>query len=174
MQEAELLEGLKKENIQRCYQCAKCTSGCPTAYTMDFTPNRILKMLQLGMQEEVLSSSSIWFCISCETCVSRCPNEVNIPRIMDLLREYAIKSSRRIPEKGILAFHQGFLAGIKKHGRVHELGLLMGYKFKRFDLFSDLGLGIKMFAKGKIPLGAEKIEDIQVLQKIFEKARISL
>ena len=78
--------------IQSCYHCRKCTAGCPIAFAMEYNPDQIIKMIQMGMRDKVLNSSSIWLCASCETCVTRCPNEVDIARMMDVLREMAIES----------------------------------------------------------------------------------
>ena len=72
--------------IQRCYHCRKCSAGCPVAFAMEFNPNKVIKMIQMGKRAEVLGSSTIWLCASCETCVTRCPNDVDIARMMDVLR----------------------------------------------------------------------------------------
>ncbi|HQP27696.1 MAG TPA: 4Fe-4S dicluster domain-containing protein, partial [Syntrophales bacterium] len=87
--------------IQRCYHCRKCTAGCPLAFAMEYNPNRIIKMIQMGMKEEVLGSSTIWMCASCETCVTRCPNQVDIARMMDALRQMSIESGRPAKEANV-------------------------------------------------------------------------
>ena len=64
------------QSVFNCYQCGKCTAGCPLASEMDYSPHQILRMLQLdlpGMEEEVLGALSIWLCLTCETCATRCP-----------------------------------------------------------------------------------------------------
>jgi ferredoxin len=80
------VEELSGENINSCYQCGKCTAGCPVALEMDYTPRQIIRMVQLGMKEEVLKCSTIWLCASCVTCTARCPREVDLAKIMDALR----------------------------------------------------------------------------------------
>ncbi|HOO91385.1 MAG TPA: 4Fe-4S dicluster domain-containing protein, partial [Syntrophales bacterium] len=59
--------------IQDCFHCRKCTAGCPVAFAMEYNPNAVIKMIQMGMKDTVLGSSTIWLCASCETCVTRCP-----------------------------------------------------------------------------------------------------
>jgi heterodisulfide reductase subunit C len=73
-------------DVRACYQCGKCTAGCPMASTMDLMPNQILRLLQLGEHEAVLKSRTIWQCASCLTCAARCPKEVDPARVMDALR----------------------------------------------------------------------------------------
>ena len=74
------------ENISACYQCGKCSAGCPTAYTMDITPRQVMRGIQLGLRDKILDSSAIWVCVSCQTCSLRCPREIDIARIMESLR----------------------------------------------------------------------------------------
>jgi heterodisulfide reductase subunit C len=57
---------------------------------MDLLPSQIIRMAQLGM-EEVLDSSTIWICASCLTCVTRCPKAVDLPRLMEALRQIALR-----------------------------------------------------------------------------------
>jgi len=73
-------------DVRACYQCGKCTAGCPLASAMDLMPNQILRLLQLGEHEQALKSRTIWQCASCLTCAARCPKEVDPARVMDALR----------------------------------------------------------------------------------------
>ena len=157
--------------IQRCYHCRKCTAGCPLANVMEYNPNRVVKMIQMGQKREVLSSSTIWLCASCETCITRCPNEVDIARMMDVLREMAINEGAGVKEKNILSFHEAFLGSIKSRGRINEPMMMVNYKLKSGDLFSDMGMGIDMFMKGKLSLSSPKTKDISSVRSIFEKTK---
>ena len=157
--------------IQRCYHCRKCTAGCPVAFAMDYNPNTIIKMIQMGRRDEVLNSSTIWLCASCETCVTRCPNEVDIARMMDVVREMAIESGVRIKEKNILKFHEAFLSNVKMGGRINEPLMIVNYKLKSGDYFSDMALGISMFMKGKLSLLSPRTKDMKSVKKIFEETK---
>ena len=154
--------------IQSCFHCRKCTAGCPIAFAMEYNPNAIIKMIQMGMREKVLGSSTIWLCASCETCVTRCPNDVDIARMMDTLREMAIESGVDAGEKNIVKFHEAFLSSIKMGGRINEPTMLVHYKLKTGDLFSDLGLGMSMFMKGKIKPISPRTKDMKSVRKIFK------
>jgi heterodisulfide reductase subunit C2 len=80
------IKAISGEDVRACYQCGKCTAGCPLASAMDLMPNQILRLLQLGEHEQVLKSRTIWQCASCLTCAARCPKKVDPARVMDALR----------------------------------------------------------------------------------------
>ncbi|MFQ6618738.1 MAG: 4Fe-4S dicluster domain-containing protein [Fidelibacterota bacterium] len=164
----QIVNDMSGEKVQLCYQCVKCSAGCPLVAAMDFNPNQIMKMIQLGMKMEVLSSSSLWLCASCETCSVRCPNELNIPGVMLSLREIALKEGYEIKEKNIEAFHKAFLSMLRNDGRISEFYELASYKMKTAQFFKDLGLGIKMLRKGRLSLKHNRIENTEDLNKIFE------
>ena len=59
-----LLE-LTGEDVISCFQCGKCTSSCPMTHAMDLMPNQIIRFAQLGDEETVMRSQSIYVCASC-------------------------------------------------------------------------------------------------------------
>ena len=157
--------------LQACYHCRKCSAGCPTAPHMEYNPNKVIKMIQNGQKDKVLNSSTIWLCLSCETCITRCPNKVDIARMMDVLRQMAIESGVGAHEANVLKFHEAFLAGIKRGGRINEPMMLVQYKLKSGDFFSDMGAGLDMFMKGKIALMSPRTKDMKSVKNIFEKTQ---
>ncbi|MDX9816878.1 MAG: 4Fe-4S dicluster domain-containing protein [Smithellaceae bacterium] len=169
----EVNEKINGVPIQRCYHCRKCTAGCPATPYMEYNPNRVIKMIQNGQREEVLNSSTIWLCMSCETCITRCPNEVDIARMMDVLRQMVIESGIGAREKNVLKFHEAFLSGIKMGGRINEPMMMVQYKLKSGDLFSDVTLAPGMFLKGKLALISPRTKDLKSVKAIFEKTRHS-
>lgn len=168
------LEEVKKrsgENLNLCYQCLKCTAGCPTAPYMDYKPNNIIRMIQMGLKEKVLGSKAIWLCVSCETCGTRCPNEIDIGILMDTLREMAIKEGIKISEKNVFLLHDTFIKSIKRFGRVHEATMLMEYKFRSGDILRDMILGLGLFLKGKIPIFPSLVRNHEEIKNIFDKCK---
>jgi len=157
--------------IQRCYHCRKCTAGCPLAFAMEYNPNRVIKMIQMGLKEEVLGSSTIWMCASCETCVTRCPNQVDIARMMDALRQMSIESGRPAKEANVLKFHNAFLMNIRLGGRINEPIMMVQYKLASGDLFSDMAMGMGMFMKGKLSLLSPRTRDMKAVRDIFAKTK---
>ena len=155
-------------NINRCYQCLTCSLGCPVVFAMDYMPNQIVRMVQLGLKQQTLTSSTIWVCANCEACATRCPNDVEILRLMDALREMALQE-RMEKEKSVTAFHHIFLENIKRRGKQHELSIILQLKLKTKDLFSDIDLGIKMLLKGKLRLLPLRVRELKELRAIFQR-----
>jgi heterodisulfide reductase subunit C len=84
------VEEVSGQDLLACNQCGKCSAGCPIVATMDILPSQVIRMAQLGM-EEVLETNTIWICASCLTCVARCPKGVDLPRLMEALRQIALR-----------------------------------------------------------------------------------
>jgi len=170
---SSFLEEAKKksgEDLSLCYQCLKCTAGCPTAPYMDIRPNSIIRMIQMGKKKEVLGSSAIWFCVYCQTCGTRCPNKIHIGVLMDALREMAMEEGIEAKEKNIHLFHEAFIQSVRRGGRAHEVTMLMDYMLRSKDLMKDsLVPGVKLFFKGKFPLLPSLIKGRDEIKKIFER-----
>ena len=169
---AQFIEDVKRrsgEDLSLCYQCLKCTAGCPTAPHMDIRPNNLIRMIQMGMKDAVLRSHAIWLCVSCETCGTRCPNKIDIGVLMDTLREMAVKEKVPAAEKNIHLLHEAFVKSIQRGGRVHEATMLMEYKLRSRDFFTDLIPGMKLFLKGKIPLLPTLVKGRGEIKRIFER-----
>jgi len=171
--DSSFLEAVKKksrEDLSICYQCLKCTAGCPTAPYMDIRPNGIVRMIQMGMKKEVLESGAIWFCVYCQTCGTRCPNKIHIGILMDTLREMAMEEGIPAKEKNIHLFHEAFIQSVRRGGRAHEVTMLMDYMLRSKDLMTgSLIPGIKLFLKGKFPLLPRFVKGKQEMKRIFEK-----
>jgi heterodisulfide reductase subunit C len=85
-----LVEEISGQKLLDCNQCGRCSAGCPVAAAMDILPNQAIRLAQLGM-EQVLESDTIWICASCLTCVTRCPKGVDLPRLMEALRQISLR-----------------------------------------------------------------------------------
>ena len=80
------VEDISGQNVLACYQCGKCSAGCPMVSLMDLLPNQIIRLVQLGQIDDVLNSKTIWLCASCFTCTARCPKGVDLAKVMEALR----------------------------------------------------------------------------------------
>lgn len=155
--------------INLCFHCQKCASGCSMARFSDYSPNQILRFIQMGMKDRVLGSSMIWICSGCEICGARCPNGIKMSEVMDTLKEIAIEENV-IREKNILSFHDTFLKTVAIRGRVHDLAMMAIYKLRTKDLFTDMDLGMKLFFKGKLPLMSKGVKNKKQLKLIFKRS----
>jgi heterodisulfide reductase subunit D len=84
--------------LRRCIQCGTCSATCPTAYAMDYSPRQVWRMVQLGLRDEVLNSSTFWLCTTCKACQVRCPRGIDLMDAMIALKEYAFGTDVNVPE----------------------------------------------------------------------------
>ena len=156
------------QNVSQCYQCGNCTAGCPYTFAYDIPVSQIMRLLQAGQKKTVLSCKSIWLCATCESCTTRCPNNIDVARIMDVLRHMARREGlAAIPH--IKTFWDSFLDSVRAHGRVFELGLTVNYITRTGRFWTDVELGPKIFPKGKLALKAHDIQGRQHVARIFER-----
>ena len=85
------VEELSGQNLMVCYQCGKCSAGCPAVSDMDILPNQIIRFAQLGLKEELLNCKAIWACASCLTCNTRCPKGINIAEVIEAMRQILLR-----------------------------------------------------------------------------------
>jgi heterodisulfide reductase subunit C len=156
-------------NYNCCFQCKTCANACPFLDAMDIHPNVVLRLLQLGMDQPALESSTIWVCVGCNTCCDSCPMAIDIPSVMDALRQLALEKKVAIKEPDILNFHRQVIDSIKKYGRTHKLEIMMRYKLVKREYLQDIGLGVTMLKKRKLDLMPKKVKDINAIENIFKK-----
>lgn len=85
------LEELSGQNLLSCYQCGKCSAGCPVVSDMDILPSQIIRYAQMGLAEELFQSKAIWICASCFTCNTRCPKGINIAEVIEAIRQILLR-----------------------------------------------------------------------------------
>jgi heterodisulfide reductase subunit C len=155
--------------VRACYQCGRCSAGCPIAPFFDLLPMEVVRLAAYGLEEELLGSETIWLCASCETCTTRCPNGIDIAGLMDALRQRALTAGRRPAQQKVAAFHRSFLRSVRRWGRTYEVGMLAAYKARSRDLFGDLGLGWSMFRRGKLHLLPRRIRGRKAVRAMFAR-----
>ncbi len=87
------IEELSGQNLMKCYQCGKCSAGCPFSFAMDLLPNQLIRLAQLGLEDEVAKSKTVWLCASCYTCFVRCPKGVDLSKIMEAVRLLTLRKN---------------------------------------------------------------------------------
>ncbi len=170
-------------SVSACYQCRKCSSGCPLTFAMDLLPDQVIRLSLLGQEEQVLGCTTIWVCSSCETCTTRCPNGIDIAGVMDWLKETALKRGVALPQPAVTRFHQTFLRSVRLGGgRLPEAVLLGLYTLRSGQflkklwsggLFSDLSLGRKLRQRGRLRLSLpHRLKGVKEIRKIFNGAQM--
>ncbi|UCD29985.1 MAG: 4Fe-4S dicluster domain-containing protein [Planctomycetota bacterium] len=160
--------------ISACFQCHKCSTGCPIGPEMDVLSSQIMRLIHLGEEKEVLESQGIWMCASCEACSTRCPMGIDIAGVMDTLRMMAVERKVAPPDARAKHFAHSFLQSVRHHGRVYEMGMLVAYKFRSRDFFTDMDKGPKMLMKKKLaflPIRSGAASEVKEVFKRVEEEK---
>jgi heterodisulfide reductase subunit B len=163
---AHQIQELSGENVFLCYQCKKCTAGCPVAAYFDLTPHQVLRACQFGQTDLVLNSRTISVCAACETCSTRCPQGIDIARIMDVLEIMAAEQGIKSKAASVPMFYKSANRGINWFGRMWELGLMAELYIRQLLAWQDgkplldfqqlfkynVGTAVKMLRTGKLKI----------------------
>ena len=91
-----LLSKIKKHGAGRnlevdaCFNCGNCTAVCPLAEDSGGFPRRVIRMAQVGMEQELLASEELWRCYACGECTQTCPRQADPAAFMSAARSYAV------------------------------------------------------------------------------------
>ncbi len=154
-----------------CYQCGKCTAGCPVAFAMDFTPNQIMRMVQLGLVDDVLNSQTIRLCAYCSTCSVRCPRNIGVADVMDSLRIMAAERNITGTDRSrkVSIFNQAFLDTLSRFGRSHDVLAMVLFNLRSCQPFLNAKLGLKLFNNGKIKIKPSRFKGASEVKEIFQR-----
>lgn len=166
-----LIEKESGQPINRCYQCKKCSAGCPVAPMADLHTNEVIRLVQIGDTERLLNSNRLWLCLSCKTCQARCPNGIDTSAVIDVLKGMVMAEGRTPADTKIPAFYKSFMDAVNMTGRLYELGMIGLYKMRTKTFTDDMGLGIEMLKRGKLKLLPEKTKKLGQVKAIFRKGR---
>jgi heterodisulfide reductase subunit C len=141
-----------KDRAAACYQCAKCSAGCPAAPEMTVLPHRAMHLIALGQEQRLRGENTLWLCAACNTCATRCPNDIDIPGVFDTLRSGWVSASVPCPAPQVLRFHESFVRDLKRRGRVHEVRVMGEYNLAIRDPLHNAPLAVRMLLKGRLRL----------------------
>ncbi len=152
------------EKISTCMQCGVCTGSCPVSREMDYTPRQLVRLIQLGLKQEVLNSNTIWICTSCFSCSVRCPRGIHPTELIEILKTIAMQEG--IKNKNV-SFDRVFSDLVKKNGRASELLLISKYSLSDLTMLKQVPFGLSLMSRGKLPLSGAKVDNKKQLDAIF-------
>lgn len=75
-----------------CWTCSSCDSECPVEIaTNRLRPQKIVRLANLGLVEELITSPEIWYCLTCRRCTTICPNRVRPETLVRYARAAAVR-----------------------------------------------------------------------------------
>jgi len=154
--------------LYECYQCGKCSAGCPMAGSFDLMPRQIVHLMHLGDMDSVMRSKSIWLCASCHTCVERCPHDIDIPTLIE-------KSRMEAQKRGICAvrnvklFNDIFTETIRGFGKSQEVILEGLYNVTSGRLLQDMKNVPDMLRKEIVRPELNSVKDKDHVRMIMSK-----
>lgn len=159
------------QNLTTCYQCGNCTAGCLAGFAYDMQAHQIMRGLQLGLKEQVLSSKSLWMCLSCSTCSQRCPNNIDVAAVMEVLRHMARREGYVTVPK-VEKFWRSFMDTVRLCGRTYELGVMVLFMLRSGRVFTDVDLAPSALLKQKLgilPHGIHEPGSVEAVGRIIER-----
>ena len=153
--------------LHQCYQCGKCSAGCPLAASMDIKPRQVLRYLQLGLLEEALASRAPWICATCYTCSARCPHDVPIAELMEAVRQQAERAGIR-PVRRASLFTRYFLLPLRWFGKNHELTLTMFYNLSSGRLWQHFSYLPAMLKSRKLKIIPAHVKNRAAVRRLME------
>lgn len=159
------------EKLASCIQCGICSGSCTTSLAAEFNPRQVIELVQLGLGNRVLSTSSIWTCVFCRTCTVRCPHGIDIPELMSSLRIMAVKRGALPLGDRNLKFHQTFWKILRANGRLDTFRLYSRLANMQ-EIARSASLGLKLLKKGKLTFRAPTMAHPEQLLRLTETAKL--
>ncbi len=88
------VEAISGQDVLACYQCGKCSAGCPAVPQADLLPNQVLRFIQLGLEDELRRARTPWLCATCLVCNVRCPKGIRIAEVMEAVRLLQLRGNQ--------------------------------------------------------------------------------
>ncbi len=166
---ANLLHASHGNPIQTCIQCGTCSGTCPSAPFMDYSPRKLIGLINANYRDEVLASNTFWYCASCYHCTVRCPKEIDIAGLMYALTRYSIWRNQY--KEGLIGpvFSETFVKTIVKSGRSYEPVLATTYLFT-FGLqkfIREAATATNLMLNGRIPILPSKIKRLKNFKRMI-------
>lgn len=156
--------------LSDCYQCGKCSAGCPMAESMDVQPRQVVRMLQLGMANELMRSKTIWLCATCHMCVDRCPNDIDLPSLIEHTR-YEAKRRKLCAVNEVDKFNDIFIENVKNFGKSQEAILEGAYNVMTGNYIQDMGSVPHMLRHGIVQPELHSVKEREAVRKLVKAAQ---
>jgi heterodisulfide reductase subunit C len=146
------VEAISGYNTSLCFQCSKCSAGCPMAGEMDLKPSQVMHSIRLNREDVVLNSQAIWLCVGCETCSARCPQQVEPADVMNAARILALRKGIKPAVKEVGIYYNVFVTSMWLNGKIHDISVVAVTSLLTGKIIEDIPLALKLLVHGRIKL----------------------
>ena len=110
------------EDLALCYACGACISVCPASRgEPPLLIRRLIRMVALGLEDELLDDDSPWACVTCSRCEEVCPMEVKPFELCLAIRKWQCKNDgTRVPLSTPEIYQRGYTQPVDKADSVRE------------------------------------------------------
>jgi len=108
------------ENVYLCYQCERCSSGCPTVTAMRYRPAQMMRLAQFGMEDTLATDASLWRCLGCDTCTAHCPHNLSVRRLVEVMRQHVMQERYLVSGLETLDGDEALHKGVQALGLLGE------------------------------------------------------
>jgi heterodisulfide reductase subunit C2 len=169
---ADRLRAASGIDVDRCYECGKCSGGCSALTMFDYSPRQIVQLVRLGREDTLLHMAALSSCVGCGLCTARCPAEIDVAAILEHFRHEAHAREVPLARERVELLDQLFLEQVMKRGRTSELHLMAKFNMKSRQYFKDVDTGLKLLWMRRLRLRAPEVADKQGVREIVARSRL--
>jgi heterodisulfide reductase subunit C len=146
-------ERLDRNRMNYCIQCGRCTSACPLATQIEYSPRQKVNEERI-MEEENLDEmgASVWACLACYNCHEACEQGVHAAGVIRRIRQ-------RLFELGMAP--EGIKKVAQEFGKSGMAFPVTGFTRK---MRKEMGLG-------DVPTTASDEEAMEEVRELLRRAR---
>ncbi len=160
-----------------CLTCGTCAGGCPVTGVDGMDVRKAVRMVLLGLEQELVDSRFPWICTLCGRCEYACPMGIDLLAMLRSAR--GMRERDKVPgvlHKGVaMCLKTGNNVGIPKDDFLYlmdDVGAEMAEEFPGFTVPIDKkGAKILLTINSKEPFGEP--EDMKYWWKILTAAKES-
>ena len=165
------VEAISGRNTSLCFQCSKCSAGCPMAGQMDLKTSQVMHSIRLNREDVVLNCRAIWLCVGCETCSARCPQEVEPADVMNAARILALRNGIKPSIREVGIYYNAFVTSMWLNGKIHDISVVAATSLLTGNIINDMPLALKLLVRGRIKLPPIPFSGSGGFRKVRERAR---
>ena len=146
------IEAISGHSTSLCFQCSKCSAGCPMAGQMDLKTAQVMHSIRLNREDVVLNCRAIWLCVGCETCSARCPQQVEPADVMNAARILALRNGIKPSIREVGIYYNAFVTSMWLNGKIHDISVVAATALLTGSIISEIPLALRLLVRGRVKL----------------------